>query len=254
LKKKGFIFDVDGVIADTPHESAWRESLQILFENSNDWKKDLRDSSYSPAKFTTELYQKLISGKPRFQGAKSALDYFGIIDPDNKFVNEYCEFKQTVFLEKIKKGEFNVFNDALFFLIMVKSNGAKIAAASSSKNANLILEKIDLKEYAANNFPSFSFGGRPTNLFSLFDGNVCGLDLHQGKPSPEIFIKAAESIRLNPEDCVVIEDAVSGVKAAVNGNFYCIGIARLNNEAELKLAGAQLITNDLKSIADEFLH
>jgi beta-phosphoglucomutase-like phosphatase (HAD superfamily) len=80
------------------------------------------------------------------------------------------------------------------------------------------------------------------------------LDLHQGKPSPEIFIKAAESIRLNPEDCVVIEDAVSGVKAAVNGNFYCIGIARLNNEAELKLAGAQLITNDLKSIADEFLH
>lgn len=253
MKKKGFIFDVDGVIADTPHESAWRESLQILIENRDNWKKNLRDSSYSPGKFTTELYQELISGKPRFQGAKSALDYFGIKDPDNTFANEYCEFKQTVFLEKIKNGEFNVFNDALFFLITVKSNGAKIAAASSSKNANLILEKIDLKDFAAKNLPHFSFSG-PTSLFSVFDGNVCGMDLYQGKPNPEIFIKAAESIKLKPEDCVVVEDAVSGVKAAINGNFYCIGIARFNNEAELKLAGAQFVTNNLKNIAHEFLH
>ncbi|MGE5861131.1 MAG: HAD family hydrolase, partial [Ignavibacteria bacterium] len=245
---------VDGVIADTPHESAWRESLQILIENRDNWKKYLRDSSYSPGKFTTELYQELISGKPRFQGAKSVLDYFGIKDLDNTFAYEYCEFKQTVFLKKIKKGEFNVFNDALFFLIMVKSNGAKIAAASSSKNANLILEKIDIGEYIKKDILGYSFTGKSSNLLSLFDGNVCGIDLHQGKPNPEIFIKAAESIGLNPEDCVVIEDAVSGVKAAINGNFYCIGIARLNNEAELKLAGAQLITDDLKNIVDEFLH
>ena len=59
MKKKGFIFDVDGVIADTPHESAWRESLQTLIENRDNWKKDLRGSSYSPGKFTTELYQEL---------------------------------------------------------------------------------------------------------------------------------------------------------------------------------------------------
>lgn len=96
------------------------------------------------------------------------MDYFGIKDPDNTFANEYYEFKQTVFLEKIKKGEFNVFNDALFFLIMVKSNGEMIAAASSSKNANLILEKIDLKDFAAKNLPHFSFSGRPTKMSNFF--------------------------------------------------------------------------------------
>ncbi|HSR17094.1 MAG TPA: HAD-IA family hydrolase, partial [Ignavibacteriaceae bacterium] len=232
MKKKGFIFDVDGVIADTPHEEAWRESLHLLLTERDDWKLIRHKTNYSLDKFTTDLYRKEISGKPRTEGARSVLKYFNVPDPNEKYVNEYCEFKQKIFSEKIEQGEFKVYDDAILFLLEAKQKGGKLAAASSSKNANQILEKIDIGEYIKKDIFGYSFTGKSSNLLSLFDGNVCGIDLHQGKPNPEIFIKAAESIGINPEDCVVIEDAVSGVIAAINGNFYCIGIARLNNEAE----------------------
>ena len=249
----GIIFDVDGVIADTPHEEAWRDSLHLLFEEQENWKKALPDSTYSRDRFTTEVYQEIISGKPRTEGAKETLKYFGISDPFNNLLSEYCEFKQKVFLDKISKGCFKVFEDAIMFLLTVKSEGAKIAAASSSKNANQILEKIDIQGFINKNNLKFRISQNSTSLLSLFDGNVCGIDLEEGKPNPEIFLKAALSIALKPEECAVVEDAVSGVKAAVAGNFYCIGIARLENENELIQAGADFVTNDLTKAIDAVL-
>ena len=75
---RGAIFDVDGVLVDSPHEQAWREGLQQLMEN--EW-GDVRDqTSYAPDKFTPEVYQREMSGKPRYKGAQAALEYFGVPD------------------------------------------------------------------------------------------------------------------------------------------------------------------------------
>jgi beta-phosphoglucomutase-like phosphatase (HAD superfamily) len=72
----GAIFDVDGVLVDSPHEQAWREGLQQLMDN--EW-TDIRDqTSYAPEKFTPEVYQKQMSGKPRYAGAQAVLEYVGV--------------------------------------------------------------------------------------------------------------------------------------------------------------------------------
>lgn len=245
MKKKGFIFDVDGVIADTPHEEAWKESLFILFNEKDNWKQILPETNYSPERFSTDLYREEISGKPRNDGARSALKFFNVSDPDEIYLNEYCAFKQEIFLRKIERGEFKVYDDAILFLLESKKRGGKLAAASSSKNANKILNRIDIYKFSQKNNYKSNFINEGTNLLHLFDGNVCGIDLSKGKPDPEIFSKAAQSIKLIPSDCLVVEDAVNGVQAAKAGNFFCIGIARLNNENELKKANADIVTNDL---------
>ena len=191
--KKGFIFDVDGVIADTPHEEAWRESLQFLFNERERWRQVLERTSYSPEKFTTELYRERISGKARIEGARSALAHFHVPDPDGSLLEEYCNTKQKVFLDKIAHGEFRVYEDALLLLLEVKRKGGKIIAASSSKNADLILDKIFLDEWTRVHNLQYDFIGEGTTLLRLFDGNVSGGDSGKSKPDPAIFLRAAAS-------------------------------------------------------------
>jgi beta-phosphoglucomutase-like phosphatase (HAD superfamily) len=66
---RGAIFDVDGVLVDSPHEQAWREGMQQLMEN--EW-GDVRDqTSYAPEKFTPEVYPRVMSGMPRYDGARA---------------------------------------------------------------------------------------------------------------------------------------------------------------------------------------
>ena len=251
MKTKGFIFDIDGVIADTPHEAAWKESIQLLFFEKDNWKKIKPETNYSPEKFTTDLYREEVSGKPRIEGARSVLKYFNIPDPHEEYLKEYYEFKQEIFLQKIEQGVFKVYDDAIMFLLSAKYLGGKLAAASSSKNANLILEKINMFELASKHNLKFDFINEQTNLLKLFDGNVCGIDTGKGKPEPGIFLEAAKSLNLSPDNCLVVEDAVNGVQAANAGGFFCIGIARLNNESELKNANADIVTNDLRKIFGE---
>ena len=73
---EGAIFDVDGVLVDSPHEKAWRESLRELMES--DW-SDIRDrTTWSPGAFTSRVYEEQMSGKPRMSGARAALEYFHV--------------------------------------------------------------------------------------------------------------------------------------------------------------------------------
>ena len=68
---RGAIFDVDGVLVDSPHEKAWRESLRQLMES--DWSDIRNRTSWSPEAFTSRVYEEQMSGKPRMSGARAAL-------------------------------------------------------------------------------------------------------------------------------------------------------------------------------------
>src|SRR5688500_973375 len=142
----GAIFDVDGVLVDSPHERAWRDTLRDLMET--EWRQLLPQTSYTPEAFTTAVYQKFVSGKPRQSGARAALEHFGIPDAAHHAV-EYAERKQKHVVELIEAGEFLAFPDALRFILAVKAAGIKVAAASSSKNAELFLRQIRLDTFAA---------------------------------------------------------------------------------------------------------
>ncbi len=242
----GAIFDVDGVLVASPHERAWRESLRELI--ATEW----RATGYSPEQFTTAVYQEQVAGKPRLSGAHAALDYFHIPDADRRAI-EYAERKQRRLEELIEAGEFVAFPDALRFALALEARGLRLAAASSSKNANVFLARIRLDVFARKENlrePPIAPGLR---LLDLFDANVCGRDLPHGKPHPLIFELAAEELRLPPSACVVVEDAPVGIRAAKAGGMAALGLARLGDEALLVGAGADLVVSTLDEVALEGL-
>ena len=97
---QGAIFDVDGVLVDSPHELAWREALKELLEG--DW-RDIRDrTSWTAERFTTQVYQQLMAGKPRLAGARAALKYFGVPDVDRR-AEQYADVKQRQLVSSSSK-------------------------------------------------------------------------------------------------------------------------------------------------------
>jgi beta-phosphoglucomutase-like phosphatase (HAD superfamily) len=259
MRIRGAIFDIDGVLVDSPHERAWRESLQQLM--AGPWRDLAAQTSYAPDRYTTAVYQQYVSGKPRFAGAAAALAYFGVPDPDGRRVREYGDAKQLTIVELIARGAFTVFDDGVRFLLKLKAAGVRLAAASSSKNANTFLAKIlvpDPPRTSPDDRPAPHGGigegaGDHCALLDVFDANVCGRDFAHGKPDPEIFLTAAAELDLAPDVCLVVEDAVSGVQAAGAGGMFCIGIARLDDVALLRAAGADLVVTSLDHVRLEDL-
>jgi beta-phosphoglucomutase len=245
LSYRGAIFDVDGVLVDSPHERAWRETLQLLMET--DWRNVQPETTYTPERFAPAVYQEVVAGKPRLSGARAALDYFGVPDAESR-AEEYAERKQRQVVELIEEGKFLAFPDALRFLLAVKGLGILVAAASSSKNAGLFLRQIRLDEFAAEQGLRYEFLEPGLTLQNVFDADVTGRDFEQGKPHPMIFLTAAEELGGAPEDCFVVEDATAGVRAAKAGNMAALGVARLDDEVLLQRAGADLVVTTLDDV------
>ena len=243
---RGAIFDVDGVLVDSPHEQAWREGLRQLMEN--EWSDVRAQTSYAPEVFTPEIYQKVMSGKPRYAGALAVLEYFGMPEPEER-AREYGDRKQEKIVELIEASQFHAYPDALRFVLAVKDAGLRVAAASSSKNANAFLERIRLDQFAKEEGLSYGFVRPGYTLLDILDANVSGWDFEQGKPHPEIFLTAAEELGVPPGECFVVEDAVNGVQAAKAGNMAAFGLARADDEELLAAANADLVVTSLDDVS-----
>jgi beta-phosphoglucomutase-like phosphatase (HAD superfamily) len=243
---RGAIFDVDGVLVDSPHEKAWRESLRQLMES--DW-SNIRDrTSWSPEAFTSRVYEEQMSGKPRMSGARAALAYFHVPDDDGKRLAEFADRKQAMVVRLIEAGDFTAYPDALRFIIAVKDAGIRVAAASSSKNAGLFLRQIRLDSFAREH-GIVSASLRPgLTLLEFFDADVSGRDFAHGKPHPEMFLTAAHELGAAAEDSIVMEDASAGVQAAKAGGMAAIGIARANDTELLAAAHADIVVTTLDDV------
>ncbi|MDP1849163.1 MAG: HAD-IA family hydrolase [Solirubrobacteraceae bacterium] len=247
---RGAIFDVDGVLVDSPHEAAWRDAFAELMEG--DW-ADIRDeTSWTPDAFTARVYQEVLSGKPRMAGAMGALEHFGVPDPESR-VEAYADRKQEMVIELIEAGKFSAYPDALRFVIAVKDAGMKIAAASSSKNAGLFLRKIRLDSFAEEEGLTPDWMTEGLTLLDAFDVDISGREFKQGKPHPEIFLTAGSELGIGPAAAFVIEDAESGIQAAKAGDFAGLGVARHDDEALLERANADIVVASLDEISLEAL-
>src|SRR5215216_1962940 len=243
---QGAIFDVDGVLVDSPHELAWRESFRMLMET--EW-LDIRDqTSYSPERFTPAVYQQVMAGMPRMAGARAAMEHFGVPDV-NARVERYAAGKQEHVIKLIEQGRFMAFPDALRFILAVKHMGIRVAAASSSKNAGLFLERIRLDSFAAEQRLDYGFIRDGMTLQELFDADISGRDFPKGKPDPTIFLTAAQELGVRPADCFVVEDATSGIQAAKAAGMAALGVARLGDEQLLEGAGADLVVTTLDDVS-----
>jgi beta-phosphoglucomutase-like phosphatase (HAD superfamily) len=245
MRFQGAIFDVDGVLVDSPHEQAWRESLRELMES--DWRDLRRRTTWSPDTFTPAVYQQHVSGKPRLSGARAALEHFGVPDVE-RHAAEYAERKQAMVSRLIDAGEFSAYPDALRFVIAAKSAGLRVAAASSSKNATRYLAMIPLADFAAGEGITSASLPPGTTLLQFFDVDVSGRDFAHGKPHPEMFLTAASELGVEPADCLVLEDAAAGVVAAKAGGMTAVGIARSDDDDLLAGAGADLVVGTLDAV------
>ncbi len=232
---RGAIFDVDGVLVDTPHERAWRDTLQELMDA--EWSDIRGETSYSPQRFTPEVYRQVIAGRPRMSGARAALHFFGVPDAEHR-AEAYARTKQQKVVALIEAGEFSAYDDALRFVLALRA-GIRMAAASSSKNAALVLEKVRL--------------GPGLTLLDALDADVSGRDFAHGKPHPEIFLVAARELDLPPGECFVVEDAVSGIQAAKAGDMAALGVARAGEAELLAGAGADLVVTSLDDVDVDLL-
>lgn len=230
MNYRGAIFDVDGVLVDTPHEAAWRESLRRLMEGP--W-RDLA-SGYAPDGFTTAFYLAYLAGRTRLDGAAAALAAFGLADPDGALASRYAAAKQAMIEELIERNAFAPFEDGRRLLLRLWERGARLAAASSSRNASAFLARIPLTP--------------DTSMLDIFDANLCGRELGRGKPFPDIFLAAAAALSLAPGECFVVEDAVSGVRAARAAGMDCVAVARLGDAEQLRAAGATTVVTSLDDV------
>jgi beta-phosphoglucomutase family hydrolase len=86
-------------------------------------------------------------------------------------------------------------------------------------------------------------------ILPRFSALVTGNDVANGKPDPEIFVRAAQQLNLTPRNLLVVEDAVSGVKAAKSAGMKCLGIAAAGRRGELRAAGADHVIPDYGKIS-----
>jgi beta-phosphoglucomutase-like phosphatase (HAD superfamily) len=242
---EGAIFDVDGVLVDSPHERAWRESLQELMEGG--WRGIREQTTWSPGRFTPQVYEQLMSGKPRMSGARAVLEYFKVPDIDSR-VNTYADRKQSMVVGLIEAGAFKAYSDALRLVLGVRERGILVAAASSSKNAEPMLRQIRLDKFAQEQGLRDDLVTPGLTLQAVFDADVSGRDFAHGKPDPEIFLTAAAELGRPPHRCFVVEDAVSGIQAAKAGGMAGLGIARAGDAEMLRDAKADLVVTTLDTV------
>jgi beta-phosphoglucomutase len=242
---QGAIFDVDGVLVDSPHEAAWREALRELMQS--EWSDISGDTTWTAEGFTPQVYQQVMSGKPRMSGARAALEYFEVPDAGTR-AEAYGERKQAMVIELIEAGEFAAYPDALRFIIAVKDAGIRVAAASSSKNAGLFLQQIRLDTFAEEHGMSSESLRPGLTLLEFFDADVSGRDFAEGKPHPDMFLAAAQELGIPPEHNFVVEDAAAGVQAAKAGNMAGLGLARADDIEQLTAAGADLVVTTLDDV------
>jgi beta-phosphoglucomutase len=223
MRFTGGIFDVDGVLLDTPHAQAWREALAQLM--AGPWHALAPRTSFRPGAFTDTVYQDYVAGMPRAAGAAAALKYF-----------------------HAAAGDFRAYDDALRFLLQVKASGVRVCAASSSKNADAFLKGISVGAFCARTGVAYPFVQAQTTLLDLLDADVDGLAVPRGKPDPALFLAAARALGMAPGQCFVVEDAAVGIQAAKSGGMYSIGVARHQDADLLRAAGADVAVERLDTI------
>ena len=195
---KACLFDLDGVLVDTAiyHFQAWK----MLGENFN----------YQ----LTEEQNEQLKGVSRVESLNRILDwanYSATSEQKEAWLIEknenYLQLISTMNPAEILPG-------VLDFLGQIKEQGYKIALGSASKNSEVILTK--------------------TGLLPWFDLIIDGNKVTKSKPDPEVFLKGAEGLGFQPEECIVFEDAQAGVEAAKKGGMKAIGIgeASVLNEAD----------------------
>lgn len=188
MKYQGIIFDLDGVICFTDHYHylAW---------------KAIADEEHI---YFDETINNRLRGVSRMDSLDIILERatrtYSLEEKEALATKKNEIYKQYLLTMSSKDMDIHTLNT----LLELKKMGIKIAIGSSSKNTRLILKQLGITE--------------------LFDAISDGNNISKSKPDPEVFLKAAEMLKMEPKHLLVMEDALAGIEAAYRGGFHSIGI------------------------------
>ncbi len=232
---KAFLFDLDGVLTPTAvvHRAAWKETFDALL--------DRLDQSRG---FTEEDYLAHVDGKPRYDGVRSFLSSRNIDLPEGspddagglETIQAVGNAKNRAFRTVLTRDGIDPYPGSLALIDLLDERGTPWAVVSSSANATDVLDAAGL-------------AGRPQ---MVIDGIVAARESLPGKPDPSTFLAASSLLGLQASDCVVVEDAISGVAAGRSGGFgLVLGVAREVDPGELVAAGAHRVVSDLSEVVED---
>ena len=180
---RGIIFDLDGVIVSTDeqHYLGWQALADRL---GIPFSREVNSRFRGVSRMACMNILEELGGKHYTDSEKIA----------------YADWKNEYYRKLLAQmSSDDLSQEVRSTLDALRARGLKLAVGSSSKNAKFILQRIGLSDY--------------------FDAVSDGTNISRSKPDPEVFLKAAEYLRLTPSDCLVVEDAVSGVEAAHAGGM-----------------------------------
>jgi beta-phosphoglucomutase len=182
------LFDLDGVVVftDKYHYLGWKK---VSDENGYEFNEKLNDLCRGVPRMAS---LEVILGHNRVTLSQSEKEV--LADRKNRY---YVELLQSICADDLYPG-------VIDFLKKLRARGVKIGLCSSSRNAGLVLDRLELTAY--------------------FDAVVTGADIRHAKPHPEIFLLGASRLDTPPEKCVAFEDAPAGVDSALAAGMPCIGI------------------------------
>lgn len=189
MKYEAIIFDLDGVICHTDeyHYQAW---------------KAIADELHIPFDRTINNRLRGVSRRESFEIILEKYD--GQLTEEE--IQTYIAKKNVIYKELLRNmTPTDLSPEVKDTLDQLRMTGIKLAIGSSSKNARFILERLGLGDY--------------------FDAISDGNNISYSKPDPEVFLKASEYVGVPTYKCLVVEDAVAGVQAAIGGGMDCAAIS-----------------------------
>lgn len=192
-KIEGVVFDLDGVITDTAklHLSSWEFIVNECFG------------------IELPLWiSQATKGINREDSLKLILEEINMTVDDDKF-SRLLNMKNEIYIQKLSEiSQDDIMPGINNFLEELKLNDIKIALASASTNASIILDKLGIQDY-------FDIVVDPTNIKS-------------GKPAPDIFLEAAKSLNLSVKNCIGIEDSLAGICAIHTAGMFSVAIGNID--------------------------
>lgn len=211
---KLIIFDLDGVITDTAeyHYLAWKELANgIGLHMDREFNEHLKGVSRMDSLERILKYNNLSSNYTAQSKQK-------LVDDKNDY---YLSLIKNITPKDILPGIMELLN-------WLKNKQLTIALGSASKNAPKILEYLEITGY-------FDYVVNPDSVI-------------RGKPEPDLFLQAANYYNIKAEECIVVEDALSGVQAAKSANMYVIGVG----DKEI-LIGSNQVVEKTELLLDVFI-
>lgn len=232
--QRALLFDLDGVLTPTAdvHMRAWSRLFTPYL------------AAHGVAPYTEQDYFAYVDGKPRYDGVRSMLGSRGIVLPegtpdDDPALDTVCGLgnrKNAEFTAELAEHGVQPYPGSSRFLDAAIDAGYDVAVVSSSANAEQVLRTAGILD----RFPV------------IVDGRVARADGLAGKPAPDTYLDAASRFGLTAAECVVVEDATSGVEAGRNGAFgLVVGVDRGAGADALRAHGADVVVTDLADLVDD---